>query len=104
MDPAKYDIFERAVLKLGLPTLLVFAGLLFFAGWLPSPLTRVETALANHQQTTEFVLIEKQKQTHLLRKICFSLSKNPVVDCLDNAMAVDSAPKGPPMDALKAVR
>lgn len=95
----KYDLMERAMLKIGLPTVLVIVGIAFFAGWLPSPLSRMEAAMASHQVATVTLFEEKQRQTHLLRKICFALSKQPVLDCLDNAMASESVPAATSMKA-----
>ena len=93
----KYDLLERAVLKIGLPTILIAIGLGFFAGWIPSPLSRMGEAMAEHQTSTIMLFEEKQRQTHLLRKICFALSKQPIVDCLDNAMASGETPNAPTM-------
>lgn len=78
-DVSRYDLVERAVMRLGLPTVLIFVGLTFFAGWWSSPVTRSEAMLQTHitqyDVRSRALLRESRRQTLLLHSMCLAVRK-----------------------------
>ena len=79
---AKYEMVERAILRLGFPTFMVIVGLLFYAGIVGSPVTRIEAMLVPHTTDAKSLLRESRKQTRLLHQMCLVSTKN-AAECLD---------------------
>jgi len=80
----KYDIWERAILRLGFPTVMVVIGLLFYAGVISSPVTRSEAALNLHTSQSLDLIDEARKHTRLLHRMCLAAAHDPSA-CLDAA-------------------
>lgn len=71
--------------QFGLPTILVFVGLGLFTGYLPSPLTEIQTEALAHKQDTKKSLREHRKQTRLMLDQCMDSKadhKKDPKDCL----------------------
>ena len=80
----KYDIWERAILRLGFPTIMVVVGLLFYAGVINSPVTRAEATLNLHTSQSLDLIDEARKHTRLLHRMCLAAARSPS-ECLDAA-------------------
>ena len=78
----KYDIWERAILRLGFPTIMVVIGLLFYAGIINSPVTRAEATLNLHTSQSLDLIDEARKHTRLLHRMCLATARSPS-ECLD---------------------
>ena len=80
----KYDIWERAILRLGFPTIMVVIGLLFYAGVINSPVTRAEATLNLHTSQSLDLIDEARKHTRLLHRMCLATARSPS-ECLEAA-------------------
>ena len=80
MSPFNFDsqsvgLVERIWNKIGAPSVMLAVMVLFAAGYFPSPITRMEAAIAAHQTDTARQLHESRKQTRLMFEVCMSQAK-----------------------------
>ena len=75
IDSQSVGLVERIWNKIGAPAIMLAVLTMFTAGWLTSPLTRMEFAIAAHRADTALLLQEARTQTRLMFEVCMSQAK-----------------------------